>query len=154
METEEIRTMLKVITLLMIASLSLFTAQALATDHSQMKPFPDAEKGMERFVIVLLIPGKTMLTDGVNQFRHGSSIEARPLEGWGYTFYEVIGQDTTISTMMAAPEGSEKVEQFVAGAPLLIRYNSRLPVVIYAPEGYEVKYRIWNAGKTGNADKK
>lgn len=160
--------MIKVITLLMIASLSLFSAQALATDHSQMKPFPDAEKGMERFVIVLpektrseeidfkveLIPGKTMLTDGVNQFRHGSSIEARPLEGWGYTFYEVIGQDTTISTMMAAPEGSEKVEQFVAGAPLLIRYNSRLPVVIYAPEGYEVKYRIWNAGKTGNADKK
>jgi ecotin len=89
----------------------------------------------------------------VNQVRHGSTIEARPLKGWGYTFYEVTGQDTTMSTMMAAPEGSEKVEQFVSGAPLLIRYNSRLPIVIYAPEGYEIKYRVWTAGDAVKAVK-
>ena len=27
----------------------------------------------------------------------------------------------------------------------LIRYNSRLPVVVYAPEGVELRYRIWKA---------
>jgi ecotin len=27
----------------------------------------------------------------------------------------------------------------------LIRYNSRLPVVVYVPEGVEVRYRIWRA---------
>jgi ecotin len=27
----------------------------------------------------------------------------------------------------------------------LIRYNSRLPLVVYAPEGVEVRYRIWTA---------
>jgi ecotin len=27
----------------------------------------------------------------------------------------------------------------------LILYNSRLPVVVYAPEGVEVRYRIWRA---------
>jgi len=37
------------------------------------------------------------------------------------------------------------VKQFVHGEPLQIRYNSRLPVVVYAPKGYEVRYRIWNA---------
>jgi serine protease inhibitor ecotin len=26
-----------------------------------------------------------------------------------------------------------------------IRYNTRLPVVVYAPEGVEVRYRIWSA---------
>lgn len=159
---------MKAIIPLMIAALSLFIAQPSAAEHPELKPFPEADKGMQRFVIVLpektrseavdfkveLIPGKTMLTDGVNQFRHGSSIEARPLKGWGYTFYEVIGQDTTMSTMMAAPEGSEKVEQFVAGTPLHIRYNSLLPIVIYAPEGYELKYRIWAAGDTGVAKMK
>jgi ecotin len=56
--------------------------------------------------------------------------------------------------MMAAPEGSEKIKQFVSGTPLLIRYNSRLPIVVYAPEGYEIKYRTWTAGDAGNADKK
>ncbi|MBW2490657.1 MAG: proteinase inhibitor I4 serpin, partial [Deltaproteobacteria bacterium] len=25
------------------------------------------------------------------------------------------------------------------------RYNSRLPVVVYVPEGVEVRYRIWRA---------
>lgn len=58
-----------------------------------------------------------------------------------------------MSTMMAAPEGSEKVKKFVSGTPLLIRYNSRLPIVVYAPEGYEIKYRIWTAGDAENADK-
>jgi len=29
----------------------------------------------------------------------------------------------------------------------MIRYNSRLPVVIYSPEGVEIRYRIWEAGE-------
>ena len=159
--------MIKTMTSIMITGFLLFTTQACAAVHPELKPFPAAEKGMERFVVVLpektraeevdfkveLIPGKTMLTDGVNQVRHGSTIEARPLKGWGYTFYEVTGQDTTMSTMMAAPEGNEKVEQFVSGTPLLIRYNSRLPIVVYAPEGYELRYRIWTAGDAGDAVK-
>ena len=53
----------------------------------------------------------------------------------------------------AYSEGSEKIKQFVSGTPLLIRYNSRLPIVVYAPEDYEIKYRIWTAGDAGNADK-
>jgi ecotin len=32
------------------------------------------------------------------------------------------------------------------GAPYIIRYNSRLPVVVYVPAGVEVRYRIWTAG--------
>ena len=159
--------MIKRIISSIIVVLALFSVQACAAVHPELKPFPAAEKGMERFVVVLpektraeevdfkveLIPGKTMLTDGVNQVRHGSTIEARPLKGWGYTFYEVTGQDKTMSTMMAAPEGSEKVEQFVSGTPLLIRYNSRLPIVVYAPEGFEIKYRVWSAGDAVKAVK-
>jgi ecotin len=47
--------------------------------------------------------------------------------------------------MMAVPEGHEQVEQFIVGKPLLVQYNSRLPIVVYAPEGYEISYRIWQA---------
>jgi ecotin len=81
----------------------------------------------------------------VNQVRLGASIEALPLQGWGYTYYEVKAEAATLSTMMAAPEGAPKVTQFVTTAPLLIRYNSRLPVVVYVPESYEVRYKIWAA---------
>ncbi len=41
-----------------------------------------------------------------------------------------------------------KADRFITlgGEPFLIRYNNRLPVVVYVPEGVEVRYRIWHAG--------
>lgn len=147
--------------------LALLNAGALAAGHPELKAFPDAGEGMERLVIVLphkergeedgfkveLTPGKMMLTDGVNLMRLGSTIAPRPLEGWGYTYYEVTGSDVAMSTLMAAPEGGQKVERFVTGTPLLIPYNSRLPIVVYVPRGYEVRYRIWSAGVSRKAER-
>ncbi|MCU0539178.1 MAG: ecotin family protein, partial [Desulfobacterales bacterium] len=50
-------------------------------------------------------------------------------------------------TKIAVDPTAPKVDRFVTlgGEPFLIRYNSRLPVVVYAPEGVEVRYRIWAA---------
>ncbi len=139
---------------LLLSGLSLYAAE-----NAQLKAFPDAQQGMQRYVIELahkerneeqdfrvqLIVGKKMKTDGVNLVRLGTSIEALPLKGWGYTYYEAKPESATLSTMMAAPEGAPEVMQFVTTAPLFIRYNSRLPIVVYAPEGYEVRHRIWAA---------
>ena len=137
-----------------LSSLSLFGAE-----HPQLKAYPPAKEGMSRFVIVLphkergedknfmveLTVGKEMLTDGVNRVGLGSKIERKVIKGWGYSYYEVTGSMAAVSTMMAAPGGAAKVKKFVSGAPLQINYNSRLPVVIYVPEGYEIRYRIWSA---------
>jgi ecotin len=147
---------------LLALSLLVFGGSAFGDEHPELQAFPAAQEGMERFVIVLphkergeeddfkveLIVGKEMLTDGVNQVRLGNAIEPRTLEGWGYTYYEVSGSSATISTLMAPPEGAPKVKAFVKAAPLQVRYNSRLPIVIYTPRGYEVRYRIWNASQT------
>jgi len=48
-------------------------------------------------------------------------------------------------TLIAVDPNAPKVDRFIplGGEPYLIRYNSRLPVVVYAPEGVEVRYRIW-----------
>lgn len=133
-----------------------------ATEQSELKAFPPAEDGMERLAILLphkergeeddfkveIIVGREMLTDGVNRVRLGNAIEPRTLEGWGYTYYVVTGPSETISTLMAPPEGAPKRKAFVTAAPLLVRYNSRLPIVVYAPSGYEVHYRVWSASET------
>ena len=138
------------------------SAAVFASGHPELKAFPSAEDGVERFVIVLphkergeedayrieIIVGKEMLTDGVNLVRLGNAIEQRTLEGWGYSYYVVSGGSNTISTMMAPPEGAPMVKTFVAATPLHVRYNSRLPIVVYVPVGYEVRYRIWNANET------
>jgi ecotin len=150
------------LTYLLILIFLALGGSAAAGEHPELKAFPPAEDGMERFVIVLphkergeedgfkveIIAGQEMLTDGVNLVRLGNAIEPRNLEGWGYTYYEVTGSSETISTLMAPPEGAPKVKAFVTAAPLHVRYNSRLPIVVYAPRGYEVRYRIWSASET------
>jgi ecotin len=152
-------------TLLLSICLAGFSVSVFGAEHPELKAFPPAKDGMERFVIVLppkergeeddfqveIIVGKEMLTDGVNRVRLGNTIEPRPLPGWGYTYYEVIGSSASMSTMMAPPPGAPMVKTFVTGTPLLVRYNSRLPIVVYVPTGYEVRYRIWLA--PGTAEK-
>jgi ecotin len=50
-------------------------------------------------------------------------------------------------TLMAVDPNDPKVSRFIrlGGEPYLIRYNSRLPIVVYVQEGVEVRYRIWTA---------
>ena len=150
------------LTYLLILGFLTLGGSAIAAEHPELKAFPRAEEGMQRSVIVLphkergeedgfkveLIVGREMLVDGVNRISLGNAIEPRTLEGWGYTYYEVTGPSETISTLMAPPEGAPKVKAFVTAAPLQIQYNSRLPIVVYAPSGYEVRYRIWSASET------
>lgn len=131
---------------------------AAGGEPSTLAPFPAAEDGMMRLVIELpemprdeanysveLVAGQTVVTDGVNQVRLDTALEPRNLEGWGYTYYEMTGSARMSGTLMAVPEGTPEVRRFVGGAPLMARYNSRLPIVIYVPAGFELRYRIWAA---------
>jgi ecotin len=127
--------------------------------QSQMRAYPAAEQGVTRFVLTLpaqereadyrveLIVGQTAQTDPVNSFFLGGEITAENIEGWGYTRYVVKSIGPMGGTLMAPPPGAAPVERFVTlgGEPYLIRYNSRLPVVVYVPDGAEVRYRIWKA---------
>ena len=106
--------------LLLALSLNLPGA---AAEHPELKPFPVAGEGQERYVIVLphkergeegsfkveLVVGKLMMTDGVNRVSLGGSIEAKPLKGWGYTYYQVDKIGPEISTRMAPPPGAKPV---------------------------------------------
>jgi len=154
--------MKKTVMMLLVMGLLTIGGTASCASHAELKAFPPAMEGMERFVIVLpekargedegfmveLIAGKMMMTDGVNIMRLGSVIEPLPLKGWGYTYYEVTGSSQAMGTLMAPPEGAPMVEAFVSGQPLKVRYNSRLPIVVYAPKGFEIRYRIWKASDT------
>ena len=123
--------------------------------------FPPAEAGQARYVLHLpeaadesalkveIIVGKTELLDSSNRYFYAGNIEAVTIDGWGYTRYMVKELGPMAGTLMAADPAAPKVERFIAlgGEPYLIRYNSKLPVVVYVPEGIEVKYRVWQAGE-------
>ena len=85
-----------------------------------------------------------MMVDCNNRAFYGK-IEEITLKGWGYKYLEVSNIDSGATTMMACQE--PKTEKFISIRDTLRRYNSRSPIVIYIPEGYDVRYRIWSAEK-------
>lgn len=127
------------------------------TAQSELAAFPPAAPGQVRRIILLpkeadedalrvgVIVGRTMLVD-CNRHVFSARIEERTAEGWGYPYYVVIEVGAPASTSMACPPGSETMQFVRSSDEPLIRYNSRLPLVIYAPADVEVRYRIWRAG--------
>jgi ecotin len=124
-----------------------------------MQAFPPAEPGQVRHVIAVpplaseadrhveLIVGKTVSTDARNRYFFGGRLERETIRGWGYDRYMLKELGPMAGTLMAVDPNEPKVERFVPlrGEPKLLRYNSRLPIVVYVPEGVEVRYRIWRA---------
>jgi ecotin len=130
-----------------------------------LKPFPAAQAGQQRYVIRLpevdkpdehqleLMVGKTMLVD-CNRHLMGGTITTKTAQGWGFDYFVVGPVGGAASTMMACPPGMPKRQEFVranlrtgdgkAEAGLL-RYNPKLPVVVFVPEGLELRYRVWRA---------
>lgn len=138
-----------------LAVAALLTTSTHAADH--LKAFPKPEKGMSRHVLTLpkendesilkleLVLGKTVETDLQNRYFFGGKIEEKVAEGWGYTYFVLPEIGPMAGTLMAIPPDAPKAERFIpiAGEPFLIRYNSKLPVVVYAPKDVEVRYRLW-----------
>ena len=125
-----------------------------------MKAFPPPEKGMVRYLLQLpkqedesafkieLIIGRTERVDERNRYFFGGKIQEETIAGWGFTRYIVSQLGPMAGTRIAIDPNEPRVNRFITlgGEPYLIRYNSRLPVVVYVPEGVEVRYRIWTGG--------
>lgn len=148
--------------LVLAAALTLAAGAAQAQRGSRpprndLQAFPQASPGQVRRVIRLpaerdesglrvgIVVGRTMLVD-CNRQVVPARIEERTAQGWGYTYYVVTMGRHAASTLMACPPGP-RTRQFVRAADEpLVRYNSRLPLVIFAPTDVEVRWRIWRAG--------
>jgi ecotin len=144
--------------LIIVGSTTLY-AEPAKKDNIYMFPIP--KEGYERHVIevpkqdnendhkVEFFIGKVMSVD-CNHHRLMGRLEKKNLQGWGYSYLEASNMNgMTASTMMACNQPN--TDKFITLAPSpesLRRYNSRSPIVIYVPQGYEVRYRIWHADKT------
>lgn len=150
---------------MIIAVLGAFSFQTNAANDNdatkELTHFPLSKDGLVRHVIILpqkknesdykveLIPGKTMSVD-CNNHRLMGTLTEEDLQGWGYTYFVFNSDGNTASTMMMCNQPN--TNKFVTGQTSIIDYNSKLPIVIYAPEGFDVKYRIWQAGKEKRAN--
>lgn len=126
--------------------------------------FPEAKEGYQKVVLYLpkkskeenlkveIIVGRNAEVDNCNNHFLAGEFKEKDLKGWGYTYYEYKSKGNIASTLMACPD-DKKVTKFVSGQGEIIRYNSKLPVVVYIPAGMELKYRIWKAKPSYNSVK-
>lgn len=121
--------------------------------------YPDAEEGQERFVIHLpkledenkyeveLTIGKWAEVD-CNHHSLIGEIQEETVDGWGYNYYNFESDGDMISTRMGCPD-QELESKLINAQSIKVRYNSKLPIVVYVPEGYTVSYSLWtNIGST------
>ena len=151
-----------------VMPLWLFAAVSTVPAQDNMKAFPPAEAGMVRYVLQLpkqedeslakveLIVGKQVQIDPINTYFFSGQIESENIEGWGFTRYVVKQLGPMAGTLIGVDPDEPKVPRFITlgGEPFLIRYNSRLPVVVYVPEDAEVRFRIWNTTPESSPMKK
>lgn len=142
-----------------IVALLLLSTAAVAGEADALKAFPPAEPGMARHAVQLpkradesalrveLIVGKTVRLDEGNRYFFAGRIEEKTVEGWGFRRYAVSELGPMAGTLMAVDPNALKVDRFVTlgGDPFFVRYSSEVPIVVYVPEGVEVRYRLWSA---------
>lgn len=150
---------LSVTLILLSASMaSIASPAAPQVSDAQLKPYPPASEGMQRHVMVLpplndegqhrveLVVGRKMETD-CNHYRLSGQLTEQTAKGWGYSYYTATVKPEAISTRMACTDNQVRTTLVTlpAASQQLIRYNSNLPLVVYAPKGIEVGYRVWEA---------
>lgn len=139
---------------------SVPTAALVADD---LKPFPISDSGYRRVVIRLpaidmpddhrveLIFGKVMEIDCNRQIL-SAQLTRKIAQGWGYDYLVLGNVRGPASTLMACPPDEPRRTTFVRigfgqDDPRWQHYNPKLPIVVYVPDGIEVRYRLWSADK-------
>lgn len=117
--------------------------------------YPQAKKGEERILIHLpelkneedyeveLVVGKWMEVD-CNHHTLMGELKSETAKGWGYDYYMFETNGEMISTRMACPD-QELERKLINAKTKKVRYNSKLPIVVFVPEGYTVSYKLWNS---------
>lgn len=138
--------------------LSLVAGLAFAqnTYKVDIAPFPKAEKGQKQVVIevphsendvnkkIEIFVGKSMQTDSCNRTWLSGQFVSSELKGWGYNYLTFKTDGSTPSTNMGCMD-TKAITQFVKSQGFLTDYNGRMPIVLYVPEGYDVKFRVYTA---------
>lgn len=129
------------------------TRYSAAAEETSVKAYPEAKAGYVKNVIVL--PKRTNeeqykveLYAGViqevdcNSYSMMGVIEEKVLDGYGYTYYNVMTEEKLMGTMRGCLDGV-KTTKFISTQPIIIRYNSNIPIVIYTPENVQVRYKVY-----------
>lgn len=128
--------------------------KSLKSSSMDISMFPKAKENQLRHLIemptlqneqehkVEVFVTKEMKVDCNTHWLQGE-LKEKNVEGWGYNFYVFETNGEVLSTLMACPDSTLTKKDILSQSKML-PYNSKLPIVVYTPKGYKVKYKIWS----------
>lgn len=99
---------------------------------------------------VELIAGKTMEVDDCNTYGLQGEFEQKQVDATGASYYVFNSTGEVIQTLMACPDNKMHTE-FVSGQSVMADYDSAQPLVVYVPDGIELKHHIWKMSEMTTA---
>lgn len=110
-----------------------------------------AQKNEDRYKVEIIATQKGK--KDCNNVWYNATLEEKNLEGWGYNYYNIDQVKGPMSTMRGCPDSKTIETQLPIqlGGTSLLRYNSKLPVVVYAPKNVTISYRLWQAPQASKA---
>ncbi|MBU2952095.1 serine protease inhibitor ecotin [Tamlana agarivorans] len=112
-------------------------------NNNQLRHIINLPKTEDDFDFKVEIYAGKMAEVDCNQSTLSGSFKAETVSGWGYSYYNFDTNGQIASTRRMCPDNS-KHQAFVQTQGEIVRYNSKLPIVVYTPKGYEVRYKIWS----------
>lgn len=118
-----------------------------------LRSYPEAKEGHKRHVINLperdheermrieIYAGVNQEVD-CNSYGLTGTIEPKILDGFGHQYYEVQTDGQLIGTLKACADGITTL-RYINMLPTMTGYNSRTPIVIYAPQNVQIRYKIY-----------
>lgn len=154
---------------LFTSAFTLMSGLGAATAQEQLDTsiFPAPTQGITQYVFTLpvqendqhfkieIVAGETLLAD-CNRIMIGADLDEKNLEGWGYPYFTIDDVSEPASTMMGCQDvqKTQKFVEFNLQDGAMMRYNSKLPLVVYAPDDVTVGYRIWETDGTIHSQNK
>lgn len=135
--------------------------QSTMKNNHDLSMYPEAKPDYVRKVIVLdkqknednyminFQVGKVVEVDCNTHWMSGEFIQ-NDVKGWAYPYIE-FNAGGIASTKKGCLDATTTKEFVYASSPNY-RYNSKLPVVVYIPKDYQLKYSIWEKSKAYNVD--
>lgn len=149
--------------ILFMAFFQILNSQSESMNDKDYNMFPEAQSGMKKAMIFLdklenennykveIIATKMAKVDNCNTHNLSGQFNVENLDGWGYNYYVFNTKGFIMSTRMACPGNTKEEREVFAGNTEFVRYNSRLPIVVYIPEDCMLKYKIWEPGEIQEA---
>lgn len=97
----------------------------------------------EKFYKIELYAVKSASVDDCNKHFLIGEFETKNLEGWGYDYYIFQSNGSIMSTKMACIKSSYSYKDVASSQTQTTRYISAIPLIVYAPQGVNIKYKLW-----------